>query len=159
MDAYHSNLVLEDALADDQRTVEVRLGERGLANEMAERLAEQGAHDVTVVRERGIVAFGSRIPHRRNRPGCSNACADRFWIRDKTQCRTVYDVRHKTIQTRIDCQIKDGKIIVIAPGGKITIHDPSKLVGFDNVLHTAIKSGAEAAVNGITGGIGTFDKE
>jgi hypothetical protein len=146
-------------MTDDSVMCEVRLGGRDLASEMAAWLTDEGATEVTLVRERGIVDLQTLEYVISALFGIAGLAQVALWVRDKTGCRTIYDVRHKRILTEVDCRIRDGKIVIFAKGGKITIHDPDKLVDFDRVIQTAIKSGANVATKAISAGQASFEEE
>ncbi len=68
--------------------------------------------------------------------------------RDKHRCQQIIDVRGNKIETKVDCDIKDGRITIITSGDdKIEIVEAPN--GFDlaGVLKTAISAGGSAAKN------------
>lgn len=68
----------------------------------------------------------------------------RRWI-DKTRCQQLIDARGDEIKVTKNCDIKDGRIIVVsADDQKVEIHDVPDGIDVTKILEAALKSGADA---------------
>jgi hypothetical protein len=127
----------------DQVAVEIRLGDADDAAGVAARLAELGADDVSVAEEQGLVDL---LPYVVTGlvalAGLTDVLAS---IRGRRRCQQIIDVRGKTITSTVDCSVRDGRLIIVAKGGKVTIHEPGRLLDLTKVIETALQSGAKAA--------------
>jgi hypothetical protein len=130
-------------MAADEMTVEIRVADRAQATEIASALDEHGGHDVSLTEEQGIVDL---LPYVVSALVALAGFAEvALTTRSRTRCQQIIDVRSKTVKSSVDCSIRDGRIIIIAPGGKVTIHEPEKLVDINQVIAAALRSGAKAA--------------
>lgn len=139
-------------MSEDEFVTEVRLGDQGVADEMAAWLRNAAADDVMVVRERGIIdpfSLGVLITFTTLNLGIIAQMA--LWIREKTRCRTIYDLRARTIQIKQDCSTRDGKVLIIDANGEMTIQNPDKLVELDKVLAVVLESGIHAVAKVLPG--------
>lgn len=116
--------------------VVVRLEDPGLADELESWLNEAGADDVEVVHEQGVmdlvivtIMFLFTAPR---------LAALGFWFRDKTRCRTIYDVRHDTVQLSQDCGTRDGRMIMIDSAGHVQVYEPERPADLNQVLLTLL---------------------
>jgi hypothetical protein len=113
-----------------------------MADEISDALAEAGATDVDITRPRAgidpititviavlaVSAIGDLIMR----------------IRAKRQCRQIIDARNGEVKTKMDCDIKDGRIIIVASDGdKVEIADVPDGVDLGKIIETAKTGGAD----------------
>jgi hypothetical protein len=117
---------------------------KSLEEDPTEDLAQVGASDVRVEQAQAgvapllaiVVAAVISV----------NALAELIirW-RDKHRCQQIIDTRGGKVQTKVDCSVKDGRIIVVSSSGeKVEIVDAPKGVDLSQVLSAAISGGADA---------------
>ncbi|MEV6067709.1 hypothetical protein AB0L82_14240 [Nocardia sp. NPDC052001] len=126
--------------AEQVFNVEVRAGDRDIAEELGQWLEKSGIEEVSVTRERGMIDLQA-LEYLISATLVELSVLARlgFWIREKTHCRTVYDVRAKTVLTEMDCRIRDGKIVVITKKGA-TVYEPGTPVDLNKILGDALGS-------------------
>jgi hypothetical protein len=130
-------------MAADEMAVEIRVADRAQAAEIVSALDEHGGHDVSLTEEQGIVDL---LPYVISVLVALAGFAEvALAILSRTRCQQIIDVRSKTVKSSVNCSIRDGRIIIIAPGGRVTIHEPEKLVDLSQVIAAALRSGAKAA--------------
>lgn len=130
-------------MAADEMTVEIRVADRAQATEIAAALEKHGGHDVSLTEEQGIVDL---LPYVISALVTLGGLAEvALAARARTRCQQIIDVRSKTVKSSVDCSVRDGRIIIIASGGRVTIHEPEKLVDLNQVITAALRSGAKAA--------------
>jgi hypothetical protein len=120
-----------------------------MVDEISSALAEAGATDVdisqpqagfdpitiTVIAVLAVSAIGDVVMR----------------IRAKRQCRQIIDARNGEVKTKLECAIKDGRIIVIAgDGDKVEIADVPDGVDLGKVIEAA-KTGGAAKVKEAAG--------
>ena len=113
-----------------------------MVDEISGALAEAGATDVdisqpkagfdpitiTVVAVLAVSAIGDLIMR----------------IRAKRKCRQIIDARNGEVKTKLECAIKDGRIIVItSQGDKVEIVDVPDGVDLGKIIEAAKTGGAE----------------
>jgi hypothetical protein len=65
-------------------------------------------------------------------------------IRAKRQCRQIIDARGDEVKTKVDCDIKDGRIVVIARSGdEVEIADVPDGVDIAKVIEAAMAGGGD----------------
>lgn len=135
-------------LFENQFAVEVRLSDQDLADEIAAWLRNADADDVAVARERGIIdPLSMDILLTFVTVNLAIVARVVMWVRDKTMCRTVYDLRNNMKLISLDCSTRDGTILIIDANSQLTIHEPDKLVDLDKLLAAVQKVGVHAAAN------------
>jgi hypothetical protein len=122
---------------------ELRLGDSQLADELERQLADVGASAIHRREEYGLlpllpIVLGAVV-------ALSGLSTLVMWIRAKTRCRSIIDVRGGTVSQQLDCSIKDGRIIVVTEGDtKVEIVDVPEVLDMSEVLAAALSSGAAA---------------
>jgi hypothetical protein len=122
---------------------ELRLGDAELADELEQRLVDVGASAIHRREEYGLlpllpIVLGAVV-------ALSALSTLVMWIRAKTGCRSIIDVRGGTIAQQVDCKVRDGRIIVVTEGDtKVEIVDVPEVLNMSDVLSAALSSGAEA---------------
>jgi hypothetical protein len=129
-------------MAADEMMVEIRVADRSQATDIVSALDEHGGHDVSLTEEQGIVDLLPYVIYAL--VAVAGFAEVALGIRARTRCQQIIDVRSKTVKSSVDCSIRDGRIIIIAPGGRVTIHEPEKLVNLNQVIAAAMRS-AKAA--------------
>lgn len=121
--------------------VVVKLEDPELADELKTWLHETGADDIEVLREQGIIdlvlvtfLFLATVQH---------LAALGFWMRDKTRCRSIYDLRGEMVQVSQDCTNRDGRMIVINPDGHTQVYNPERPADLRRLLLAVFASGDE----------------
>jgi hypothetical protein len=128
--------------------------EESLADEVEQGLLKEGASDIERrTGERGDrilplipIVIGATI-------GVTALANLVISIRGHSQCRTLIDARKDELEQRIDCRIKDGRIIIVANDGtQVQIIDAPDAFDLTEVLKAgvsstgdAVKTAAEAA--------------
>jgi hypothetical protein len=122
---------------------ELRLGDSGLADELERQLQEAGASAIHRREEYGLlpllpIVLGAVV-------ALSALSTLVMWIRAKTRCRSIIDVRGGTVAQQLDCSIKDGRIILVTEGDtRVEIVDVPEVLDMSEVLAAALSSGAGA---------------
>jgi hypothetical protein len=134
--------------ADRQVSVEIRVEDADQARELEQLLQDAGAQEVeTREADPGEVRGLAFIPIIIGAVIGVTALVDVYlrWRRNH-MCQEIIDVRKedKPVITK-NCEIKDGRIIVLLPEGKIEIHEVPDGVNVGDVIKAAINAGAEAA--------------
>jgi hypothetical protein len=128
--------------ADEKLSIELRLGDDHLADDIEAWLAEHGAIDVTRGTERGFLdvlpIFIAGLLALRE------LAALVVWIHDKTRCRVLIDARHERIYQEIDCRSRDGRVVVVTKDDeKVEIFDVPPMRDFTGIINAAVSLGAD----------------
>jgi len=134
---------MENLSAAQPVQFELRLADDQLANELEQWLTEYGVDNLSRREEFGVlpllpIVVGAFI-------GLAGLASLVMWIRSKTACQVLIDVRGKKIQKEIDCSIRDGRIILVTKGNvKVQLVEIPQLLDMEKVLTAAISANAEA---------------
>lgn len=117
---------------------------KSLEEDPAQDLAQVGASDVRL--EQASAGFAPLLVIVVAAVLSVNALAELImrW-RDKHRCQQIIDTRGGKVQTKVDCSVKDGRIIIVSSSGeKVEIVDAPKGIDLSQILTAAISGGAEA---------------
>jgi hypothetical protein len=113
-----------------------------MIEEMRGELAKAGATDIEAPEPKAGFAI---IPVTIAAVLAVSALADIVMrIRAKRQCRQIIDARGDEVKTKLDCDVKDGRIVVIASSGdEIEIADVRDGVDIAKVIEAAMAGGGD----------------
>jgi hypothetical protein len=132
--------------ADYQVSVAIMVDDVDKAHELERLLLSEGAQDVQVSKSDSKVEGLAFIPIIVGAVIGVSALVDVYvrW-RKNHMCQEIIDARDKgKPEITVNCDIKDGRIIVLLPEGKIEIHEVPDGVNIADLLQTALSAGAEA---------------
>jgi hypothetical protein len=135
-----------DMAADYQVSVEIRVANADEARELEELLRSEGAQQVQL-REPGKEVQGlAFIPIVIGAVIGASALVDIYlrW-RKNHMCQQIIDARKEgTPIITVNCEVKDGRIIVLLPEGKVEIHEVPDGVNIADLLKAALSGGVDA---------------
>lgn len=80
------------------------------------------------------------------------------WILRNDECQQIMDFRGDEIDVKVNCEIRNGRIIVVAKEGEtVEISDVPDLIDFTEIAKTAITEGAAAAKAAVEAAGGTAE--
>lgn len=132
-------------MTEQERRVEIRVDDRGAADEIAAYLAQQGATDIEQSEAGGVIppalpfVIAALI-------GTSGLAAIAVWIKTKLGCMVVVDARAADVKITRHCEDRNGRVILIAAEDiKIELKDVPPLIDFTEIAKKGVEEGAEAA--------------
>jgi hypothetical protein len=132
-------------VTEQERRVEIRVDDRGAADEIAAYLAQQGATDIEQSEAGGVIppalpfVIAALI-------GTSGLAAIAVWIKTKLGCMVVVDARAADVKITRHCEDRNGRVILIAAEDiKIELKDVPPLIDFTEIAKKGVEEGAEAA--------------
>jgi nucleoside-triphosphatase len=119
---------------------EVTLDDQVLADALAAEYTTAGALGVSVSSSRTL----EMLPQLLITGSCGIAVilSALEWLRSKTRCQVVLDVRGGKVRKSVDCRVRDGRIMVIGEAGtSVDLHEVPPLLDLGSVIAAAMQSG------------------
>ena len=132
-------------MTEQQRRVEIRVDDRGAADEIAAHLAEQGAAEIEQSEIQGIVVPALPIVIAAL-VGAGGLTAIVVWMITKFGCLVVVDARAADVKMTRHCEDRSGRVILVAADSvKVELKDVPPLIDFTEIAKKGVEEGAEAA--------------
>jgi hypothetical protein len=127
-----------------QTRLTVRMDDEDLAHEVESLMREQGASEVSVDVQEGIIPVLLPVVVAAVM-GAGGIVAILAHIRKITMCQQIIDARSGDIETKNNCDRRDGSIVVLAgEGASVEITNVGPLVDLTKVYEAAIKGVPDA---------------
>lgn len=82
------------------------------------------------------------------------------WLMKNDECQQIMDFRSDDVKVTVNCEIRNGRIIVVAKDGlQVVVHDVPDLIDITDIAKTAATAGAEKAKEKVEKAGGTADVE
>ncbi|MCC5953438.1 MAG: hypothetical protein JJU45_15210 [Acidimicrobiia bacterium] len=144
-------------MTDDEFAVELHPGDEAEATALLEWAQAEG---VPLEPHRDVAALLPLVPVIGGILTAAAVATLMDWLLAKDECRQAVDFRGDEIKFVTNCDIKDGKVFVIAnEGQQVTIHDVPPLLDITAVAKQAVTEGAAAAKAAIEAAGGKADVE
>lgn len=128
--------------AVDRIEVRFELGSEAVAGEIIDQLAAEGG-TVTKHPVKGIVPVIPLVVAGVIAAG--GLAAVILYVRRSLGCRSIVDARGAAVTAKVDCSVRDGRIIVLSKDGeKVEVVEVPPAVDLAKVVEAAMKGGAGA---------------